>query len=189
MQQAESKNDINSLLLQNGLIGGVFGIMLIFILYIVDASLVHNSLFNLAAPNVLAIAFMLLTLNAYRKAHHNYIDYRTGLKGAFGTAALVLLLFILGWALLHQVVDTDLQKKFIDKLVLNSYKNLKAQGLSELEIQDRLLLIRLSKPFSFRSLSLMYMAYLIINFVFSIIAALTFHSIFKENKPAEATAN
>jgi hypothetical protein len=185
--QQDKKKDLNSLILQYGLLGGVTAIMYMLVIYIIDVNLLLNIWVNFLGILAIEVTFMVLAIRAFiAKRGYNYIDFRESLKTAFGTAALMLLMLTLFNVVLYKYIDPDLVgnvKKIAMKRTEEYYKK---SDLSPNQIQRKLDEAK-AQDYSPSLLytSLTYASSIFIAFLVSLAISAVFYLLYRDNKPVE----
>lgn len=184
MNEAPPTLSIQKMGLRNGIVAGILSIIFTLVLYIIGGELMFKSSMQLVGYGIL-IAVMIFTVQTYRKAHDNYVTFRTAFGGAFSVSIIGMLLpFIFGY-ILYTYIDPELTMRLKDYTVKASIDMMQWFNLPEHQIDAALDAIK-EQDYSptIANYAKGYVSALVIAALFSVIIAFVFWLISRKNEPA-----
>jgi len=170
--------------LRNGIVSGILSIIFTLVLYIIGGELMFKSSMQLVGYGIL-IGIMIFTVQTYRKAHGNYVSFRTAFGGAFSVSIIGMLLpFIFGY-ILYTFIDPDLTMRLKDYTVKTSIEMMQWFNMPEDQIDAALDAIK-EQDYSptLANYAKGYVSALVIAALFAVVVAFVFWLISRKNEPA-----
>lgn len=170
--------------LRNGVVAGLICIIYTLLLYILGGELMFNFWMSMASY-VIIIGVMVYTVQSYRKAHGNYVGFRTSFGGAFPVGIFGMLLPLVFAYILYAYIDPDLTMRLKEYTIKTSIDMLQWFNMPEEEIDKQLDIIK-EQDYSPNLLSYAkgYVGSLIFVALFASIVSLVFWLISRKNEPA-----
>lgn len=170
--------------LRNGIVAGLISIIYTLVLYIIGGELMFNFWMSMVSY-VIMIGVMIFTVQSYRKAHGNYVGFRTAFGGSFTVGIFGMLLPLVFAYILYAYIDPELTMRLKDYTIKASEKMFMWMNMPDEQIDKQLDLIKEQdySP-SIKKYAQGYLGSLIFIALFAAIVSMVFWLISRKNEPA-----
>jgi len=165
----ENKGILEKSFVKWGLYAGLASVILTFLLYMVDITLLVNGWISLLIYGMV-ITFMVLSARQEREEGGGYLSYGNAVLNSLGVSVILTIISVFFTALLYNVIDPESLKTISME---NMAKTMESFGSSEADIDNAIKMAEsLQVEYDFKGLLLVATIAIAMNFVIGLIVSI-----------------
>jgi len=168
----ENKGILEKGFVKWGLYAGLASVILTFLLYMVDITLLVNGWISLLIYGMV-ITFMVLSARQEREEGGGYLSYGNAVLNSLGVSVILTIISVFFTALLYNVIDPELPESLKTISMENMAKTMESFGSSEADIDNAIKMAESRQvEYDFKGLLLVATIAIAMNFVIGLIVSI-----------------